>query len=241
MAQYIYIIDDDDDVITLVKNVFLSDNFKCKAFKSGEKALKCIENKPPDLLVLDINLEGLLTGADVARVIKRNSETSAIPIIMISGKYTDTPDIVKFLNDGADDYLTKPFSPRELKARAKAILRRINGNIYEDNFLRTKKEEIVINKNTRNVQLKEVSGNSAGPEITELDLTPKEYELLYCFLKHPNEVLSRERLTMLAWEKKYWGTSRTLDKHIQTLRSKLGKKGEMIKTITGVGYEFNDA
>ncbi len=214
------LVEDDDSIGRLVKQYLeQQDGWRVVWLRSGEDVLPELRNHPVRLVVLDIGLPGI-DGFEVCRRIRAGSK---VPIIMLTAR-DEEPDRVAGLELGADDYVSKPFSPRELSARIKAILRRSEQR-NEDEMLSAR--EIVLRRDSREV-------TAAGALI---ELTSKEFDLLACFLEHPGIVLSRERLLDLVWGMTYPGGTRTVDVHVAQLRRKLGD-AEGIRTVRGSGYKL---
>jgi len=170
--------------------------------------------------LLDIMLPDM-DGMEVLKNIKRNKNTSSLPVIMLTAKSTSL-DKIKGLDEGADDYITKPFDILELISRIKAVLRRTSGTTFSDC-------EITLDAEKRRVCV-------LGETIY---LTYKEFELLHLLMQNPGKVFSREKLMLRVWETDFEGETRTVDVHIRSLRSKLGAYGDCIKTIRNVGYAFD--
>ena len=214
------LVEDDDSIGRLVKTYLeQQDGWNVLWLRSGEEAIAELRRHPVRLVVLDIGLPGI-DGFEVCRTMRAHSK---VPIVMLTAR-DEEPDRVAGLELGADDYVSKPFSPRELAARIKAILRRVEHR-NEDEVLAAR--EIVLRRDTRDVTV-------AGGLI---ELTSKEFELLACFLEHPGIVLSRERLLDLVWGMTYPGGTRTVDVHVAQLRRKLGDP-ESIRTVRGAGYKL---
>jgi DNA-binding response OmpR family regulator len=214
------LVEDDDAIGRLVKQYLeQQDGWRVVWLRSGEDALVELRRHPIRLVVLDIGLPGI-DGFEVCRRIRAGSK---VPIVMLTAR-DEEPDRVAGLELGADDYVAKPFSPRELSARIKAILRRAE-RTSEDEVLTAR--EIVLRRDSREVTV----GASA------VELTSKEFDLLACFLEHPGIVLSRERLLDLVWGMTYPGGTRTVDVHVAQLRRKLGDP-EGIRTVRGAGYKL---
>src|SRR5581483_211838 len=212
---------EDDDWIGRVVKQYLEqqDGWRVVWLRSGEEVLVELRRHPVRLVVLDIGLPGI-DGFEVCRRIRAGSK---VPIIMLTAR-DEEPDRVAGLELGADDYVAKPFSPRELSARIKAILRRAEQR-SEDEVLSAR--EIVLRRDSREV--------TVGGAVVEL--TSKEFDLLACFLEHPGIVLSRERLLDLVWGMTYPGGTRTVDVHVAQLRRKLDNP-ESIRTVRGSGYKL---
>jgi len=214
------LVEDDDSIGRLVKQYLeQQDGWRVVWLRSGEEAIAELRRHPIRLVVLDIGLPGI-DGFEVCRRIRAGSK---VPIIMLTAR-DEEPDRVAGLELGADDYVAKPFSPRELSARIKAILRRSEQR-NEDEVLSAR--DVVLRRDSREVT---VSGAS-------VELTSKEFDLLACFLEHPGIVLSRERLLDLVWGMTYPGGTRTVDMHVAQLRRKLGD-AEGIRTVRGAGYKL---
>ena len=214
------LVEDDDSIGRLVKQYLeQQDGWRVVWHRSGEDAIAELRQHPIRLVVLDIGLPGI-DGFEVCRRIRAGSK---VPIIMLTAR-DEEPDRVAGLELGADDYVSKPFSPRELSARIKAILRRSEQH-NEDEVLSAR--DIVLRRDSREVTV-------AGASV---ELTGKEFDLLACFLEHPGIVLSRERLLDLVWGMTYPGGTRTVDMHVAQLRRKLGD-AEGIRTVRGAGYKL---
>jgi len=214
------LVEDDDSIGRLVKQYLeQQDGWRVVWLRSGEEAVMELRQNPVRLVVLDIGLPGI-DGFEVCRRIRAGSN---VPIIMLTAR-DEEADRVAGLEIGADDYVAKPFSPRELSARIKAILRRSEQRT-EDEVLSAR--GVVLRRDSREVT---VGG-------TPVELTGKEFDLLACFLEHPGIVLSRERLLDLVWGMTYPGGTRTVDMHVAQLRRKLGD-AEGIRTVRGSGYKL---
>jgi len=233
----VLVIEDDPSVQKLLKVSLEADGMIPVSAKNGTDGIKKIRNTKLDLIILDMGLPDI-KGWDVLRIVKQDKVLSQIPIIILTGEYKETVDTIKSLDGGADDYILKPFSPRILLARIRAILRRSAnsaGPTPASNTLSTPNGEICLNLDSREVMLKLPSGKKKAVE----KMTVKELELLSCFLKNPFKVFSRRYLFELVWNMDYYGTTRTIDKHVERLRSKLDIYGKFIEAISGVGYRFN--
>ncbi|MBR4723770.1 MAG: response regulator transcription factor [Clostridia bacterium] len=224
MSNKILIVDDEKNIVELSKLYLEKEGFVTSCAYDGEEALRIFENDLPELVILDI----MMPKKDGWQVCKEIRKTSQVPIIMLTAK-SDTFDKVLGLELGADDYMTKPFEPKELVARVKAVLRRSEAQKDTD-----KKEVNFPNLsiNIENYELK-INGKS-------VDAPPKEIELLYFLAQNPNRVYTREQLLDKVWGFDYFGDSRTVDVHIKRLRQKLEMAHEnwQLKTVWGVGYKF---
>ena len=198
----------------------------CFTADDGVDALMILKNNPMDLMILDIMMPHL----DGFSVCKMAREMSSLPIIMLTAK-SDEEDKLKGYEYGADDYMTKPFSPKILLAKANALLRRISVTSTDtiSNVLSVGK--ITISPAAHKVFL----------DGTEITLTHKEYELLYFFMSNPEQIFSREQLLNRIWGYDFEGNTRTVDTHIKTLRQKLGSEGKSIVTLIRSGYKFEVA
>ncbi len=217
----ILIIDDDLQICKILRDYFKHEDFEVFEAHDGNEGLTKINELSPDIIILDLMLPEK-NGLDICRELKPHNQ---IPIIILSAKNREN-DRIKGLELGADDYVTKPFSPKELVLRTKNVLRRMNKKQDQDEL---KFPNLVINKEQRLVKVK-------GAEI---DLAPKEFDLLWQMASSPKTVFSREKLLELVWEYDYYGGIRTVDTHIKAVRNKLGAEvGEYIQTVWGIGYKF---
>ena len=224
MKKLIYIVEDEPDLRDALVYNFQND-FKVKSFNNGETCLEKIKKKIPDLIVLDIMLPGM-SGLDLCKKIRASEELSNIAIILLTAKGEEIDRIVGF-EIGADDYVTKPFSVRELILRAKVILKKSTSDV-EEKLL----EYASISMN--------LSAHKATVNGAEIFLTALEFKLLKHLLKRKGRVQSRDQLLNDVWQLSTEVTTRTVDTHIKRLREKLGKSGDLIQTIRGVGYRFNN-
>jgi DNA-binding response OmpR family regulator len=214
------LVEDDESIGRLVKAYLeQQDGWRVIWLRSGEEAVAELRRHPVRLVVLDIGLPGM-DGFEVCRMMRAYSK---VPIVMLTAR-DEEPDRVAGLELGADDYVAKPFSPRELAARIKAILRRVDQR-EEEPVLSA--HDIVLRRDSMDVTV------SGAP----IELTTKEFDLLACFLEHPGIVLSREKLLDLVWGMTYPGGTRTVDVHVAQLRRKLGDP-ETIRTVRGAGYKL---
>jgi two-component system alkaline phosphatase synthesis response regulator PhoP len=223
----VLVIDDEKDLIELVRYNLEKEGFGVLDAGDGESGLSRAASEKPDLIVVDLMLPGI-DGFEVCRRLRADSGTSGIPIIMLTAKTSDADRIVG-LELGADDYVTKPFNPRELTARVKAILRRSAGFRPDQALLR--RGELSINPASHEV--------SCGRK--KINLTATEYRLIQFLASHPGFVYSRNALIDGALGRDVTVLDRTIDVHIMSLRKKLGKCGEWVETIRGFGYRFKDS
>jgi len=231
----ILVVDDEKNIIELLKFNLEREGFQVVAALDGGEALKKAQEEKPDLIILDIMLP-VMDGLEVCRLLNQKVETRNIPVIMLSAK-GDELDKILGLEIGADDYVTKPFSPRELVARVKVRLRRLKpgavGRSQQVGSERLKLGRLTIDQERFEVL---VDGE-------RLDLTPKEFELLHFMAGEPGKVFSREQLLEKIWGYDFAGDSRTVDVHIRHLRQKLERypdANQCIETVRGVGYRFKE-
>lgn len=223
----ILLVEDDLDIRDTVLYALQSSGFEALGFESASPFFRVLETDPlPTLIILDIMLPGD-DGLVILKKLRQNPNYKTLPIIMLTAKSSEI-DKVKGLDLGADDYLTKPFSVMELIARIKALLRR--SNVFKE---ANEVEEY------QNIQLKHAS-RKVLIDGAAVNLTFKEYELLYYLMINKNMVLKREKILETIWGYDFEGESRTLDMHIKSLRKKLGVAGEHIKTIRNVGYKLGE-
>lgn len=229
MAERIYITEDDDSIRELVTVALSAYSYEVESFVSAEDCLAATEKQVPDIFLFDIMLPGM-DGVQAVKILREKEQTKNTPILMLTAKSAEI-DKVFGLENGADDYLTKPFGIMELAARIKALLRR-SGRSTSDSA----SDKITAGGITVNTSLREVSRDGRP-----IELTLKEYELLLYLLKNRARVVSREELLTKVWGIDFVGETRTLDMHIGTLRKKLSDDAEnahLIKTVRGVGYRF---
>ncbi|RUM59750.1 MAG: DNA-binding response regulator [Persephonella sp.] len=219
----IYIIEDDEDIQELLKYNLSKEGYKVRSFYNGKEPLEKIKFDNPDLVILDIMLPDL-DGLEFCKKVKTDPLTEHIPIIMLTAKSTEIDKVVG-LELGADDYITKPFSIRELLARIKAVLRRYS-QIDKKDIPIIKEGDLEINKEKLEVKLR-------GEPVK---LTTKEYRILLALINSKNKALSRDQILDFVWEDNMDVFDRTIDVHINKLRLKLQDYGKYIKTVRGYGY-----
>lgn len=220
----ILVVDDEPSIVKLVESYLLKEGYEVYTAADGPTALKAARAFKPDLLVLDIMLPGM-DGLDVLTQLRRESNAY---VILLTARI-DEVDRVLGLSVGADDYVTKPFSPRELTARVKAALRRMQTQTASN-------EELMVFKH---IQI-DIAAHQVRVEGQLLDLTATEFDLLKTLAEHRGMVLSREQLLDRIWGTNVFGELRVVDVHIGHLRQKLGTAGDMIVTVRGTGYRFDD-
>jgi DNA-binding response OmpR family regulator len=224
MMRPVLIVEDDPDIAESVKYNLEREGLETVVAATGEQGVVegLNEKKPPLLIIVDIMLPGM-SGIELCRRFRREPLTRRTPIIILTAKSSES-DRVTGLDIGADDYITKPFSVRELMARVRAVLRRADESTaknYEDDYL--------------TIDFADVRVTCSGQKIK---LTNKEFTLLSVLARSPDRVLTRQQLLDSVWGYSYYGDTRTLDVHIRRLRQKLGGCGECIETVVGVGYRF---
>lgn len=226
MAKTILVVDDEPDLAEVVRYNLEQAHYRVVTAASGSAALKQVRKASPDLIVLDIMLPDLF-GTEVCRTLRADRRTRAIPILFLSAKGEEVDRVVG-LELGADDYLTKPFSPRELVLRVGAILRRAaTGDA-------TTAESMVTSGAIR----LDPEAHQVWVEGAEVDLTATEFRLLETLLRHPGRVFSRDQLLDRVWGITAEVTTRTVDTHINRLRDRLGPQAERVETVRGVGYRL---
>ncbi|HEY6333075.1 MAG TPA: response regulator transcription factor [Blastocatellia bacterium] len=219
----IIIVEDDEDIADSIRYNLEREGFRVRIASTGEAALDLILGRPPDLILLDLNLPHM-SGFELCRRLRSEPATSRVPILVLTARSSEA-DKVLGLNLGADDYITKPFSMRELLARIQAVLRRIKDvqpdrPAYDDGTLMIDPSTFTVRCQGRDVRL-----------------TRKEFTLLEELARNAGRVMTRETLLDRVWGLNYYGDSRTLDVHIRRLRQKLGST-EVIETVTGIGYRL---
>jgi len=226
--QKILIVDDEENIVQLIEYNLNKAGYQTISADNGQKAVSLARKEQPDLIVLDVMLPEL-DGFDVVREIRKES---TVPVLMLTARAEEF-DRVLALELGADDYLTKPFSTRELVARVKAILRRVNKESAGETRNILKGGPVTIDVDCHQVFLHD----------QEVQLTAKEYELLKLLISHKGRVFSREKLLEQLWDYDYFGDTRTIDVHIRHLRKKIepdtANPGHIV-TVRGVGYKFEE-
>ena len=219
----IYIVEDDKNISEIESYALKNSGYQVDSFENAKTFWSRCQERKPDLVLLDVMLPDS-DGIEVLKKIRRNPDLKRVPVIMVTAKSSDI-DKVKGLDNGADDYITKPFGIMELISRVKALLRRMNQDEEEKQL---EFQNIVLDCEKRQVML--------DGQLCEL--TYKEFELLKLFLQNAGIVMTRENIMEKVWGIDFEGESRTLDMHIKTLRQKLGDAGKHIKTVRNVGYRI---
>lgn len=223
MKPYVLIAEDDEAVIELLKYNLEKEDYEAAAAADGEEALMMIEERAPDLLLLDWMLPKV-PGIEICRRVRARSETANLPIIMLTAR-SEEPDRIRGLDTGADDYVTKPFSTTELIARLRAVMRRIRPGLMED---RLTVGDITIDR----------TGHTVARNGEDIHLGPTEFRLLDYFMQHPGRVFSREQLLDSVWGSDVYVEARTVDVHVGRLRKALRQNGgdDPIRTVRSAGY-----
>ena len=226
--EHILVIEDEEDILALLHYNLVKEGFKVTCAQTGEEGLNAARAEHPDLIVLDLMLPGI-DGLDVCRALKNGKETAAIPIVMLTAK-GEEHDIVSGLELGADDYITKPFSPRILSSRLKAVLRRRERDHSSDESGSLHIGSISIHPGRNEVL---VDGQPVA-------LTFTEFRVLHLLARRPGWVFTRYQIVNAVRGDDYAVTDRAVDVQIVGLRKKMGKTGKLIETVRGVGYRFKD-
>ena len=225
--QSVLVVEDEEDIMEVIRFNLEKEGYEVNQALSGEKALQVIENNLPSLVLLDLMLPGI-NGLDLCRIFKQNDRTKAIPVIMLTAKSEDA-DIVAGLEMGAEDYITKPFSPRVLVARVRTIFRHRESGVKDDSSV---------------IQVEGMQIHPGRHEVTMgdnvVDLTPSEFRILHYLARRPGWVYSRDQIIDAIRGHGYVVTDRAIDVQVVGLRKKLGDYGKFIETVRGIGYRFRD-
>ena len=224
----VLVVEDEQDIAALIKHTLeRSGEMQASIVGSGDAALRAVAERPPDMVILDLNLP-VLSGTEVCRILRSRPSTAHLPIIMLTARTTEA-DRVAGLDLGADDYVTKPFSLRELGARVRAVLRRRQ---------QTPTSSAAIYRGAR--LLADFDAVAVSVDGQPIKLTRREFELLRFLVENKNRVLSRDRLLERVWGYDRFIETRSVDVHVGRLRAKLGPVGTQIETVVGLGYRFVD-
>jgi two-component system alkaline phosphatase synthesis response regulator PhoP len=232
IGQTILVVEDEPDIRKLINYNLAQDRFKVLEAEDGEQALKVLQRETPNLVILDLMLPGL-SGLELCKILRDRQDTSRLPILMLTAKSGEADKVVG-LEMGADDYLSKPFSPREMVARVRAILRRT------DSSASLTGTTPFYNKGALKIDFTTYEVFARGQQVK---LTLKEFELLRFLVQNPNRVLSRDQLLDRVWGGETFVTPRTVDVHIRRLRKAVEKddrEPKWIVTLRGVGYKFDE-
>ena len=224
--KHILIIEDDDDIaLSLKYNLEKEGGYSVRTARDGESGLQAVSHATPDLVILDLNLPGM-DGLSVCKQLRKQPAGASIPIMMLTARIEESDKIVG-LELGADDYITKPFSRKEILARTRAVLRRTD-----------RPAEDAVQYSDGLIDL-DPAGHILRVQKKEITLTRKEFDLLTTLVSNQGRVMSRDQLLERVWGHGYFGETRTVDVHIRRLRKKLGKPAQdKIETVVGVGYRF---
>ena len=224
---HVLMVDDEARIRDIVTQYLKFEGYNCDEAANGKQAVEMAEKTAYDLIIMDVMMP-FMDGITALRVLR---QSSAVPVILLTAKGEEYDKVFGF-ELGADDYVVKPFSPKELMARVKAILKRTQ-----------RSEENAAAQQAYTYKMLTVNPVSYEAYIDgrKLSLTPKEFELLLCFIKNKGAVLTREQLLNEVWGYDFYGDSRTVDTHIKMLRNNLGEYRELIKTVWGVGYRYDEA
>lgn len=217
----IYLVEDDPSILELEEYALQAHGYETRGFAEGGSFFAACDRALPDLVILDVMLPGE-DGYALLRRLRRTPGAELLPVVMVTARSSEL-DVVKGLDQGADDYITKPFGVLEFVSRIKAVLRRADRTPVQLSF-----GSIRMEPAARQVTVEE----------RPVELTYKEFELLHLFLQNPGQVLSREQIMQQVWDTDFCGESRTVDMHVRTLRQKLGEAGGCILTVRKVGYRL---
>ena len=228
MNTKILIVEDERDIVDLLRYNLEEAGFETDYVRNGADALHRAVEKSPDLILLDLMLPEV-DGLIVCRLLKNDPRTKNIPVVMITAK-AEERDRIAGLELGVDDYITKPFSPKEVVLRVSAVLRRIQVGKQSEDTQQIQRHGLTIDLDKHQVL------TESGP----IDLTATEFKLITLFARQPGRVFTRDILMDVIWGQEYYGIDRTVDTHVSRLRRKLAEFGEHIETVHGVGYRFKD-
>jgi DNA-binding response OmpR family regulator len=222
----VLIVEDDHDIAALIAHYLEKAGFAGEIVSDGGRALAAARDTPPDLIILDLMLPGL-NGLEICRALRADNRTASLPIVMLTARGEESERILG-LDSGADDYVVKPFSPNELMARVRALLRRTAAPLSTERILRCGPISVDVERHT-------VSNNGEN-----VRLTAKEFLLLQYLLEHRGRVLSRDRLLSDVWDYQYPGATRTVDVHVRRLREKLPFLETALETVQQFGYKLTE-
>ncbi len=225
-SAQILVVEDERDIAALVAYHLTKEGFRVRTVGSGDEALEAVRNERPDLVVLDLMLPGL-SGYEILEEIRRQPSLSDVPVVVLTARREES-DRIRGLELGADDYMTKPFSPQELVLRIGTVLRRVRAAAVAGSSRLLRGGPIAVDAAAMTVLV----------DSEPVDLTPTEYRLLVALMERKGRVQSRRQLLELAWDIRVQIETRTVDMHIQRLRNKLGDGGDYIETVRGFGYRF---
>ena len=228
--QTILVVDDEPQIVEVVRDYLKQAGYRVLAARDGQTALTLARHERPDLIVLDLMLPGGMDGLEVCRRLRRDPALADVPIIMLTARIAEADRLIG-LELGADDYVTKPFSPREVVARVRAVLRRARGNVESPGVVRIR--DLAVDLANRNVTV-------AGEPVS---LTPTEFDLLAVMARNPGRPFTRAQLLDLVYDVAYAGYDRAIDSHIKNLRRKIEpdpREPSYVLTVYGVGYKLGE-
>lgn len=226
MKKNILLVDDEKEIREVVKDILEYEGYNVILGENSEEAIRKASSLSPDLMILDLGIP-TIGGLEVCRILKKDKKTMLIPIVILTVRSREVDKIIG-LEMGADDYITKPFQKGEFVARVKAVLRRVEFRGEEKDILSA--GNITIDKEAHIVKVND----------EKIELRPKEFNLLYVLMEKKGMVLTRDFLCESVLSYEYFGSSRAIDAHVKNLRKSLGKEGDIIKTIRGVGYKIEE-
>jgi two-component system phosphate regulon response regulator PhoB len=226
MGTRILVVDDEPDLLELVRVNLTQAGYEVETAARGADALELVRRRIPDLVILDLMLPDV-SGTQVCRELRSAPATANLPVVMLTARADEVDRVVGF-ELGADDYVTKPFSPRELVLRVRAVLRRSVEGVDEPATL------------DRHGLRLDPARHRCFVEDSEVDLTAKEFDLLAYLMRRPGRAVTREQLLNEVWGPDITVTTRTIDTHLKRLREKLGPMGDLIETVRGIGYRFSE-
>ena len=223
----VLVVEDEHDIAALIKHTLeRSGEIQAAIVGSGDQALRSIAERPPDLIILDLNLP-VVSGTEVCRILRARPETAHLPVIMLTARASEA-DRVTGIELGAEDYITKPFSPRELVARARSAMRRSRGQAPPSGPAPYRGKHLFVDFEAISIRV----------DHAPVTLTRREFELLRFLIENRNRVISRDRLLERVWGYEQYIETRSVDVHVGRLRAKLGQAGTQIETVVGLGYRF---
>ncbi|MCL2389630.1 MAG: response regulator transcription factor [Elusimicrobia bacterium] len=228
MQYLIAAVDDEEDILQALSVTFKKEGYTFKGFERAENFFNFVKKTTPDLIILDVMLEGI-TGYDICRTLRQDKRLAQIPVIFLSAKAEEF-DKVLGLELGADDYIAKPFSPKELSARVRAVMRRLEAPSKKTKTDSSQESAIKIDK-----EAFEVFANSK-----KITVTLTEFKILEYLLEKKGKALRRDEILDYVWGDEKIITDRTIDVHVKNLREKLGTAGKLIKNIRGIGYKLEN-
>jgi DNA-binding response OmpR family regulator len=220
----ILIVEDDTDIAALIAHYLEKSGYSAETLSDGGRALQSAKDAPPDLIILDLMLPGM-SGLEICKALRADDRTAALPIIMLTARGEES-ERIHGLDAGADDYVVKPFSPSELMARVRALLRRTTPPPSKERILRCGPVSVDVERHT------------VSSDGVDVRLTAKEFLLLQYLLEHRGRVLSRDRLLSDVWDYQYPGATRTVDVHVRRLREKLPFLEQALVTVQQFGYKL---